>query len=193
MKQPTKHSSKTVFANQWLELKEDTLSLDKDTEYAYSYLVRRHDGVMVIPYFTDTDSVLMVSQYRHPIRKTIWGFPGGGREKEQSFEDCARQELREETGYQAEELIDLGPYMPDAGMLGNTGRIFVAVNPTKVGEPSQHTAEETTQPEIFTLEKVKTMIADGEIRDGWSLGPFSLFLLWLEKHDTKNAGHGATS
>jgi ADP-ribose pyrophosphatase len=182
-----------VFKNEWLELKQDTLRLDKDASYVYTYIKRLHSGVMVVPYFTDTNSLLLVSQYRHPVGKIAWGFPGGGIEKGQSAQECARAELLEEAGYQVKQLIDLGQYLPDMGVIGNTGgRVFLGLDPVKATKPSQATDEEFTSPQLFSLEEVKQMIWEGEIRDGWSLGPFSLFLLWLEKHGTK-VKHGKSS
>lgn len=195
MRKPKTIASKIVFANDILDLKLDQLTLDNNQPpYPYIYISRKQSGVVVIPYFANQDSVLLVSQYRHPLQLVIWGFPGGGIEKGQNAEQTAQKELLEETGYQAKQLIDLGPYYPDAGIIGNTGgRVFLALNPVKVGPPSQHTAQETTKPKMFKLSEVKKMISQGEIRDGWSLGPWSIFLLWLAENGTKETAHGKHS
>lgn len=37
----------------------------------------------------------------------LWEFPGGKREKGESFEDCLRREIKEETGF----VVDVGPYL----------------------------------------------------------------------------------
>ncbi len=183
-----------VFENDVLDLKIDTLTLEDNQPYDYIYVTRKQPGAVIVPYFSDTDSVLLVSQYRHPVSKVAWGFPGGGIESDQTAEETARKELLEETGYEAKELLDLGQYLPDMGIIGNTkGQVFLALDPVKVGESAQDTAEESTEPQIFPLEKVKQMISEGEIRDGWTLGPWSIFLLWLEKNGTKENGHGENS
>lgn len=136
---------------------------------------------MVVPYFETTDSVLMETQYRHPIQRIIAGFPGGAIEDDQTPIAAAQRELLEETGYQAEEFINLGTFLPDVGIQANTGSLFIALNPVKVAEPSQQTDEETTIPIVKTVDEVKALVEQGEIRDGWSLGPFLVFLLWREK------------
>jgi ADP-ribose pyrophosphatase len=132
----------------------------------------------------------MSTQYRHPVQKMSLGFPGGAIEDGQTPTSAAIRELLEETGYQAKKLIDLGSFMPDIGIQSDIGRVFVALNPTKVAEPTQQTEEETTIPTIKTIKEIKQLIREGEVRDGWSLGPFSIFLLWLEKNAKKKTEHG---
>lgn len=181
MKKPRTYSSQTVFENEWIAVKVDTLTFGRNHQYPYTYVSKRRPGAMVVPYFTKTDEVLMISQYRHPVHKIALGFIGGAIESDQTAEQAGRRELLEETGYQAEEFIDLGPFQPDIGIQSDVGRIFVALNPHQVGKPTQNTDEETTIPTTKTVDEVKTLIEQGEIRDGWSLGPFMVFLIWREK------------
>lgn len=186
MRKPRRYSSQTAFENEWIAVKIDTLTFGKNHTYSYTYVAKRQNGAMVIPYFTKTDSVLMTTQYRHPVQKMALGFAGGSIEAGQTAEAAARRELLEETGYQAEKFIDLGEFMPDIGIQSDIGRVFVALDPVKIAEPTQHTDEETTVPEIKTVKEVKELIRKGEMRDGWSMGPFLVFLLWLEKRQRGN-------
>jgi len=185
VRKPRSHVSQVAFENEWVTVKVDTLTFGQNRQYSYSYVAKRHPGVMVVPYFTKNDSILMTQQYRHPVHKIALGFPGGAIEDGFTPEAAGRKEMLEETGYQAKKLIDLGPFMPDIGIQSDIGRIFLAIDPVKVAEPTQNTDEETTIPIIKTVNEIKQLIDDGQIRDGWSLGPLLLFLLWRESQKLK--------
>ncbi len=47
------------------------------------------------------DQLLLVRQYRHPLRREHWEVVAGGMNPGESPEDAAVRELREETGYRA--------------------------------------------------------------------------------------------
>ena len=51
----------------------------------------------------DDGRLVMVRQYRYPIGRSIIEFPAGKLDAGESTIDCARRELREETGYSARE------------------------------------------------------------------------------------------
>ncbi len=56
----------------------------------------------------DGDRVLLVRQYRHPVRSLLWEIPAGLCDvPDEPLEETARRELWEETGYEATELEPL--------------------------------------------------------------------------------------
>ena len=59
-----------------------------------------HPGsVLIVP--LDGEQVLMLRQYRLSLDEWILELPAGTRESEEPWLECARRELREETGFQA--------------------------------------------------------------------------------------------
>lgn len=67
----------------------------------------RHPGSIAVVPFLDDGTVIMERQYRHAVREYLLEIPAGTLEPGESPLNCARRELEEETGYMAEEFIEL--------------------------------------------------------------------------------------
>jgi len=119
------------------------------------------DWVNVVP-ITPEGCVVLVRQFRHGLRQTMWEIPGGVMEPHESPEETALRELREETGYLAECLERLGSVHPNPAFLNNVCHVFLAKNcrPLKVANP-----EHTERLEIVPtpIDEVKQMLRRGEI------------------------------
>lgn len=98
-------------------------------------------GIAVLVAVTDDDSLLLVEQYREPLQAKVLELPAGmvgdrPGEQDEAFEEAARRELIEETGYSAARMKCLvaGPYSP--GRSNDLYTFFLATGLTKVGEVS---------------------------------------------------------
>jgi len=172
---------KTVYSDDWVKLHVDKIASSTGAKTDYVYIERTGTGMAIVPYFEKSESVLLVKQYRHPLRKSIWQFPGGGKEKNKSFTQTAKLELLDETGYEVGALIDLGKYYPDPGISSDQGRIFLALNPTKKYDKPKVDPLEKIEIKGVKLTTLDNIIKSGWIRDGWTLGAYSLFKIWLQK------------
>jgi len=64
-------------------------------------------GVVVIAAITENQEIILIEQYRHSLGKNVIELPAGlvGDENtDESFEEAAKRELLEETGYRANEV-----------------------------------------------------------------------------------------
>ena len=97
----------------FLRVRRDTVRLPDGGQSTREYVV--HNGaVMVVPLIDSPDGLQLVMerQYRHPIGKVVVEFPAGKRDGTEDLWQCARRELREETGFLAHEWAHAGVLHP---------------------------------------------------------------------------------
>ena len=87
-------SSRSVYQNRWLSLREDQVELPDGRTTIYG-VVTCGDCVGILP-FVDRDRVLLVRQYRYVAGRTTWEMPTGGMRSGESLEQAAQRELQEE-------------------------------------------------------------------------------------------------
>ena len=96
---PTVTSSETVFEGAVWNVVRDTV------DYNGSPMVREyvaHTGAVAVLAVDDDDRVLVIKQYRHPIRSRDWELPAGLLDAEgESKLDAAKRELMEEVDLEA--------------------------------------------------------------------------------------------
>lgn len=116
-------SSRTLCETHYITVKRDQV-LYPDGRVRPYLVVKRHDFAVVVPRFPNGD-LLMVRQYRYPLKRYTWEFPMGV-VRGVSMAVAARTELKEETGYRAKRWKFLGKYHVAAGVMGQQAHIYLA-------------------------------------------------------------------
>ena len=124
-----KNSEKIHFKGRFLGMKE------RDRwEYAYR---TNASGVVVIVPVTDAGELVLVEQYRIPVKSRVLELPAGlvgdNGDAEEAFEIAARRELIEETGYRATSLEELLTSPSTPGMADEMITIYFARGLQRVG------------------------------------------------------------
>jgi 8-oxo-dGDP phosphatase len=150
-------------------LKQDDVQLP-DGELVVREIVE-HPGAVAIVAIDDADRVLMIRQYRHPVRSMLWELPAGLRDVpgEPPLE-TARRELLEEAGYQAGDWHELADYLSSPGISTEQVRVYLARNLTVVpaGQHEyvrQHEEAYLTVAWVPLAEAVRAVLA-GDLRNG---------------------------
>lgn len=169
-------NSKIIHSTPWIKIIEDTCSTN-DKEFKYTYTRRVDEGPLIIAEEED-NSLWLVKQYRHPIKKTVWQFPIEGKQKYETWDDAAIRGLEEELQLRAEQWENLGEFYPDPGGLDQKYQIYLAKSLSKITSNNiNHLENEIEKLEIknFTRTQIEEMISNREICDNWTLSALFLY------------------
>lgn len=97
---------RTLLSGGFLEVRRDDVALPDGSAATREYIA--HPGAVAVIPLLDDGRVVLVRQFRYPIGKTLVELPAGKLDAGESTLECARRELREETGYTAREWAFAG-------------------------------------------------------------------------------------
>lgn len=125
-------------------MRSDVVDLGIGTPVTREYV--DHPGAVGIVALRNTEGkpeVLLLRQYRHPIRSNLWEIPAGLLDIEgESYLAAAQRELAEEADLQAREWNVLVDYFTTPGGSNESLRIFLAQDITEVPEEARYRREE---------------------------------------------------
>jgi ADP-ribose pyrophosphatase len=125
--------SKKIYCGKAVAFSVDKVRLPNGRAAVREYL--NHPGAVAVVAFSGhsrrSPQILLVRQYRHPVRRITWEIPAGKLDPKESPAVCARRELEEETGFKAGRLRHLISYWPTAAFSDETIHIFGAWDLTR--------------------------------------------------------------
>jgi ADP-ribose diphosphatase len=128
-------------------------------------LIDHPGSVLIVP--LDGEQVLMLSQYRVSLDEWILELPAGTRETQESWLACAKRELREETGFSAQQWTELGQVWPAPGLTNELMAIYLAQDLSPA--PLDGDADEEIEVRPMALMELTRMALDGQLRDAKSV------------------------
>ncbi len=133
--------SEVVFEGKIWDIKRESF------DYNGSTLVREfvaHPGAVAVIALNEANRVLLINQYRHPVREYLWEIPAGLLDMPgESKLEAAKRELLEETGYIAESWEHLIEFHTTPGGNNETIAIFLARELRHQGHDLELEGEET--------------------------------------------------
>ena len=156
-------ASEEIFDGHVVHLYKDTVELPNG-KHATREVVRHVGAVAVVP-LTDDGKVIVERQFRYPLDCVITEIPAGKLDsKSEDRLSAAKRELQEETGYTAEEWIDLGDYYPAAAYTDERISLYLAKG-LKLGERNLD-EDEFLNVVAVDLEELVADVLNGTITDG---------------------------
>lgn len=169
----------TVYEGRALDFCVDDVELPDGGKATREYL--DHPGAVgLVPLLPD-GRVVLVRQYRYPVGEVTLELPAGKFDKgsTESILECARRELKEETGYTAEKLTPLLQYWPTCAFANELLHLFVAEGLTP-GELSPDEDEFIEKLEL-PFDEALGLVREGRIKDSKTVIGLLATALWRRR------------
>ena len=171
--------SKTIFAGKAVTLKMEKV-VEPGGVRAWREIVCHPGSVVILPQLPD-GNVLLVRQYRHAVRRSLWELTAGTLDPGENPLSAAKRELLEETGYLAKSWTHLFDFYPSPGLLSERMHLFEARGLER--QKARPEADERILVKRFTRPELRTMLRLGKVHDSKTL----VGLLWMF-HSSRSRG-----
>jgi ADP-ribose pyrophosphatase len=161
---------KEVYSGKIVALHVDTIR-QFSGETSVREVVIHPGGVTAVPVLDD-GRLMLIRQFRYPIRKFILELPAGKLDSGQTPMETVARELEEEIGYAAATLEYKTTFYTTPGISNEAIHFFIARNLTPCSQRLEEGEHLTVEP--YTLKECLEMIRTGEINDGKTI----LGILW---------------
>lgn len=154
-------NSKKVYDGKIIDVYQDEVAINQ--HHSFRELVN-HPGGVCICAITDTDHIIVVSQYRYGAKDFLLELPAGKKEPLEDPLVTAKRELMEETGYQAHTFESYGVFYPSPAYLNEVIHLYVATDLEFVGQ--QLDDGEYLDVSFVPLDQLLANIKNHQITDG---------------------------
>lgn len=122
------------------------------------------DAVVIVPLLRDGDEIKLVTikEFRIPLGFYEHGFPAGLYDHNETAEEVARRELREETGLELTKILHISPPVVSSAGLSDESVVYIICECT--GEPNTDANEgtEDIHVNILDIQGIANLLASGE-------------------------------
>ena len=169
----TVHGERSLYESPWVSLHLVDVELPGGERFEH-HVVRLPGPAASVVMHDPMRGLLLL--WRHRFITDTWGWevPAGRVDPGETPLDAAVREGLEESGWTPGPLRLLGVWHPTNGLCDQAFHAFLAEGATHVGEPvDRHEAERVAW---VPVERVRGLIADGQVLDGFSLTSLLLAL-----------------
>ena len=162
----SKLNSRTVYENDWMEVREDAVINPGGGKNQYGWIHFKNRAVAIVP-LDEHENTWLVDQQRYTLGTYSWELPMGGAPLHETPLAAAKRELQEETGLLAEHWTEVMRLHTSNSITDELGIVFLAEGLT-AGEPD---TEETEDLEVrkLPLDEALELVKAGDITDAISV------------------------
>lgn len=166
-------STRNVFDGRLLHVREDQVMLPNGKTATREYIA--HPGAVVVVPVLDNGDILMVRQFRYPLKRDFYELPAGKIDPGEETLVCGQRELLEETGYAAKTWQLLTTIHPCIGYSDERILIYLAQGLSEHGH--RRDEDEFLENVRLPLATAMEWVRDGRISDVKTM----VGLFWAEK------------
>lgn len=172
------HSSKIVYQNPWIRVREDSIThpSGKDTIYG---VVESNDSV-IIGAINDKNQIYIIRSFSYPAQKWQWELPGGSSDGGDIIE-ASKRELAEETGIVAETWQQLGWTRVADGLMTERMATLVATDIRLLEKTVADDNNLIDDGRFASLDEIHELIDKGEMDEGQSITALYFIERWLRE------------
>lgn len=123
--------------------------------------IRHPGGALAVP-VTPEGKLVLVDQYRIPLKQRLLEFPAGTVEPNESPLETIKREIEEETGYHSQQWRDLGQFPLAPGYSDEYIYAFLATDLEQLETPPDQDEDEDIQVVLYTPEELEALIHSGD-------------------------------
>ena len=129
----------------------------------WDYIEHRTGASAVVAALPD-GKLLLVRQYRPSLERFTWELPAGGRSNGETFEETAKRELREETGYESKDFTHLMSLRSTPAFCNEQIEIYLASDCYQTADQNLDEAE-AIEVRACDVGVLLEMIYSGQLQD----------------------------
>ena len=156
-------ASERMFDGKVFEIDRDQVRMPNGREVTVD-IVRHARSVVLLP-IPEAGHIILIRQYRYPVRRWLWELPAGSVDPGEEPEAAAARECHEEIGQVPDTIVRLGAFLPTPGYCTEEMIFFRLSGLSTPNEPAEVDEDEDIEPRTFTLAEARTMVRRGEIAD----------------------------
>ncbi|MGH8122817.1 MAG: ADP compounds hydrolase NudE [Rudaea sp.] len=164
---PIIHSRRVADGSRFLKVEILDLEFSNGERRTYERLQGGGLGAVIIVPMRDDDTVLLVREYGAGIERYELGLPKGRLDRDETVEQGANRELKEEIGYGARELRILHTLSLSPSYMSSMGHVVLA----RDLYPERLTGDEPEELEVvpWKLSELHTLIGREDVSEGRSI------------------------
>jgi ADP-ribose pyrophosphatase len=155
-----------TWVSPWIRLVRKNVEFSPDREPETYHAISQADYISIFA-MTRSGLIPIVRQFRPAVEAYTWELPAGLAEADEAPEETCRRELKEETGLDAESIVNLGTHYVDTGRYENRVHTFyvLASNPDPAFTP-----EPGLSVEFITPEELRDYMRSGKFNHQLHMG-----------------------